>query len=53
MPKVRANGDVLIVRWNDVLYANIKGAKYSSQSKVESSQKELKYLAMVLLATSA
>ena len=50
---MRKNGDVLMVRWNEVLYENMSGAKYISQSRVDSSQKEAKYLAMVLLATSA
>ena len=36
-----------------VLYEKAIGAKYCSQSSVDSSTKELRYLAMVLLHTSA
>ena len=36
-----------------MLYENINGGKYNSQSKVDASTKEFRYLAMVLLHTSA
>ncbi len=41
------------MRWNEVLYENMSGARYISQSRVDLSQKEAKYFVIVLLATSA